>query len=259
MRNFLISLIVNILFLIPAAYADYSEIRNLDLEADGIGVMVIDCGAGFLKIEGAENLDRIEVKAEIVIEDMSGNKAREYIEKYANLSLENKHGRAVLVSNFENTKTSFWSLFRSQSALINLTIMVPKQMNLEIDDGSGDTWINEIKGDIYLDDGSGDLELTNINGFIELDDGSGDVHLSRLDGDIRVDDGSGDIRADNVAGTIEIDDGSGDIEVRKVDGNVVVDDGSGDIEISYVTQDVKILDDGSGQVKIAHVDGRVKR
>jgi len=259
MRRFITSVLINLIFLIPAAYADYSETRDLVLDAGQIDELVIDCGAGYLRIEGADEVDRIEVVAEIIVEDLSGSRAEEFIEKYANLRLRKKGSSAILVSTFDNSHGSIWSLFRNHSGLINLTVRVPKHMNLDIDDGSGEMWIRDIRGDIVIDDGSGEIEMDKILGYVEIDDGSGDIKMSDINGQVRIDDGSGDIKVRSLIGDVEVDDGSGDIEIRKVDGSVVVDDGSGDIDIKYVTQDVKIIDDGSGSVDIAHVDGRVRR
>jgi len=55
------------------ALADYSETREMEISADDVAILRIDCGAGFLEIKGIEGLESIKVKAEIFLDDMSGN------------------------------------------------------------------------------------------------------------------------------------------------------------------------------------------
>lgn len=254
----ILSLAINIILFTPV-FADLVEDKELNLSAEGITVFEIDCGAGDLIVEGVEGLSNIEVKAEIIIEGMKPSRARDYIEDYLRLELVEKHGRAFLNSYFDKSMPSSLFSFGQQNALINLYIKMPKNMNMRIDDGSGDTRISNITGDIDIDDGSGDLEMEYIGGSVDIDDGSGELVLSDIDGTVVIDDGSGEIRIKNVTGDVDIDDGSGDINVRKVDGSVSVDDGSGDINIRYVGRDVDVIDDSSGEVSISYVEGRVRK
>ena len=39
---------------------------------------------------------------------------------------------------------------------VNLTVRVPKAMNLYVDDGSGWLTVDNIKGEVRIDDGSGE-------------------------------------------------------------------------------------------------------
>lgn len=256
--GFMLSLAINIILFTPA-FADLTENRELNLVADDIRMFEIDCGAGNLYIRGVEGLTNIEVEAEIIIEGIKESRARDFMDKYLRLDLVEKHGKAVLTSYFDNSMPTTLFSFGRQSALINLVIKIPQNMGLKIDDGSGDTRIENVFGDVGIDDGSGDLEIEFINGNVDIDDGSGELIVSNIDGRVIIDDGSGEIRIKDVTGDVDIDDGSGDISVRKVGGSVAVDDGSGDINIRHVSRDVDIIDDGSGDVSISYVDGRVRR
>ncbi|MEW5923153.1 MAG: DUF4097 family beta strand repeat-containing protein [Candidatus Zixiibacteriota bacterium] len=256
--RFLLSLAINLILFTPV-FADLIEDRELSLSAEGINAFEIDCGAGDLIVEGVEGLSNIEVRAEIIIEGMKDSRARDYIDKYLRLELVQKHGRAVLNSYFDRSMPTSLFSFGSQNALINLFVKMPKNMDMRIDDGSGDTRISNISGDIDIDDGSGDLEIEFIGGNVDIDDGSGELVLSSIDGTVVIDDGSGEIRINDVTGDVDIDDGSGDIAVRKIGGSVAVDDGSGDISIRHVGRDVDVIDDSSGDVSISYVEGRVRR
>jgi DUF4097 and DUF4098 domain-containing protein YvlB len=211
------------------------KVKNLQMSAAGIEKLEIDCGAGFLYLSGDESLDSIEVEAEIVVGAKNEREIMEYVEKHVELELKKQVDKAILVSKFN--KGHFWDNFRTR--VINLKVRVPKNM------------------DLYIDDGSGEMKVEQINGQVEIDDGSGEILISNIQGDVSIDDGSGTIDVTDVFGNLNINDGSGTIEVRNVEHNVKVDDGSGSIDISDVGGDVIIADDGSGSLKIQNVKGQV--
>lgn len=224
--------VITLLILCTTAAFSFEKVKDLRLSTEGIHTLKIDSGSGFLKVTGNESLRAIEVKAEIDVKGKSDKDADEYIRKNVVLTLERKGDGAVLVSKFKN------KLF-SGSRAINLTVNIPKNIHLVVDDGSGELSIQDITGDIYVDDGSGEIEIENIQGNIKIDDGSGSVSVNDVEGDV------------------SIDDGSGTIDVSGVSGTVVVDDGSGSINIEGVGGDVHIKDDGSGSLSIRDVKGKV--
>lgn len=225
-------LFIFLMILCVAAAHSFEQVKDLSLSADGIEKLKVDCGSGFLKVSGKDSLRTIEVRAEIAVKGKSDEEAEDYIRKNVVLTLEKKGNRAVLVSQFKD------SIF-SGSRVIDLTVEVPKNIQLDVDDGSGFVTIQNITGSIYVDDSSGDL------------------NIEQIQGDVKVDDGSGTIDVSNIRGNVSIDDGSGSIDVQDVTGNVVVDDGSGSIRIEGVGGDVHIKDDGSGSLNIRDVKGKV--
>lgn len=204
-----------------AAQAEYVDKRSLSVAAENLKILKIDCRAGSLEVEGIEGLDSILVEAEIVLEGVSSKKAEEFIEDNMELDLTTRGEKAELDSWFDNTGSLLGRLFGHGSALIDLTVKVPKNMAVDIDDGSGDTWVHDLGSDLNIDDGSGNIEV------------------------------------ENIVGRVEIHDGSGKILVKHVTGNVIIDDGSGSIVINHVSQDVEIVEDGSGRRWIRNVGGEV--
>ena len=266
--------VIAILFIASFAYADYIKEMKMNLSANGIRDFAVDCGAGSLEISGVDGLDEIRVMAEIVIEDMDDDEAEEFMDKYMVLDLDKRGSGAELRSFFETSSRS-WFFFGGGNYWINLTIKVPMGLKLDIDDGSGNMYVenmaNDVKiddgsgsmtilditGNVYIEDGSGEIEAENIRGELEIDDGSGEIDLEQIYGELTIDDGSGEINAKGVEGDVDIDDGSGDMVLRNITGSVVVDDGSDDIRINGVTEDVRIISSGSGGTRITNVDGRV--
>jgi len=207
----------------------------MSLSAAGIDRLVIDCGSGFLHVSGEESLRSIEVEAEIIVNGKRERDMKDYVEENVKLGLKKQGSKAVLVSMFKNQFPNI--NFRTR--VINLTVRVPKNMDVEVDDGSGEVKIAQIDGNIQIDDGSGEISVRDIHGDVEVDDGSGTV----------------DVR--DVTGSVTVDDGSGTIEISDIGESVKVSDGSGSIYIDGVAGDVIIKDDGSGSVKIKNVIGKV--
>lgn len=238
------------LFLFTSIAFPSEQVKQLNLSAKGIDELDIDCGAGFLKVYGRENLKEIKVEAEIVVK---GGNVKSVIKKYIKLSLKKRGRSAVLVSQVDWNGAS--SLFRS--AVINLTVTIPKNIDLKVDDGSGSMEIAGITGDLKVDDGSGSMKIKDITGVLEVEDGSGSITISEIKGNVDIDDSSGEMDAKDIQGDISIKDGSGSIYVRDIGGNVTVRDGSGSININGVEKNVNILRSGSGDLNIQNVKGKV--
>ena len=216
---------------------DYTKKKTLSLSAGNISKFEINCGSGSLEIRGDKRADKIEVFATIKVRNARRNRAEELIEEDLELTLEKKGNRAVLISKYQRG-----SFFRRNTQIsVDLVVTIPRELDLDIDDGSGSIEIRDINGDIYIEDGSGGLKIKNIRGNVEIDDGSGQLDIYNIEGDV------------------EVDDNSGSMDIRDVDGSVIVSDGSGSIYISGVGKNVTIRADGSGGVRIRNVKGDVRR
>jgi DUF4097 and DUF4098 domain-containing protein YvlB len=227
-----------VLFVFCASIAfSFETKKNLSLSADGIDGLEIDCGSGFCYVTGDDSIRSIEVQAEIIVEGKREREAEEYIEDNVKLELKKQGSKAILISRFE----SRFRPFNFRNRVINLTVRIPEDM------------------DLYVDDGSGELRIEQIAGRVQVDDGSGELTIRNIRGDVSIEDGSGTIEVDDVSGNLFVDDGSGTIEVNDVGKDVEVSDGSGSIYIDGVGGDVIIRDDGSGSLHIQNVKGRVKK
>lgn len=231
---------------------------NLSLKAGGIEYFEIDCGSGYLKVKGIEGLKQIEVEATLVTKGIDDEDLEEFKEKYVTLKLEQNGKKARLISEI-TSGFSISSLFKHKEARINLDIRIPKNLNLEIDDGSGSIEISDINGYVKLDDGSGSIEIVNIKDWVEIEDGSGSIIVENIGGKVEINDGSGSIRVSDVKGDVDVDDNSGTVGIYNITGSVVVDDGSGGIVIDGVEKDVYIKNSGSGSLSIRNVKGKVRK
>jgi DUF4097 and DUF4098 domain-containing protein YvlB len=210
------------------------EAKSLILSAEGIDKLEIDCGAGFLKVQGREGLHSIEVKAEIFVRGVDDEDMKSFIEGHVKLTLEKEGSRAVLVSEVKDG-----SIFSFRDARIDLTVNVPRKMDLGIDDGSGSIDLVHIMGNVIIDDGSGDIQVEDIQGNLEIDDGSGEIEVRTISGDVAIDDGSGSLSAYDIGGSL------------------TVDDGSGSIDVDGVAKDLVLKETGSGSLHFRNIKGQV--
>jgi len=221
---------------------DYKETKILKLDTPKIEWLKINATAGFIIITGDNNLDHIEVIADI-----------ETYNQDFKLSLEVKGSDAILEADTDENSFLSWGNY---SPKIDLTIKLPPNLKLSIKDGSGQIQIVQMKNDILIDDGSGDMTISDISGNLEIEDGSGNIMIKNIGGNVSIEDGSGDMSISDTSGNLEIVDGSGSTMIKNITANVSIKDGSGDLTIDHVDGKV-FVDDGSGDIKISSIGGLV--
>lgn len=232
MRSFIV-MAMFVASLAQAGWSDYEEVRNLDIDVDGVSELSIKAGAGSMDVTGVSGLDKIYVKANVIVPNADEEKALKVIDKKINLSLEKRGSEVQLDAWFDNGIMGF-----GNDAYIVLDVRVPQGLSVNIDDGSGSIDVLDVAGDVTIDDGSGSIDVDNV-------------------ANLKIDDGSGSIDIENASGDVSIVDGSGSISIVHVGGSVSIDDGSGSIKVSDVENDLIIVDDGSGGLSISDVRGSV--
>ena len=142
-------------------------------------------------------------------------------------------------------------------ARIDLRVEVPLGMEAEIEDGSGSMRLSGL-GDLTVDDGSGEVYVEDIRGFVEIDDGSGRLEIRDVQGDVFVEDGSGSMDIVGVTGSITVEDGSGSIDIRDVGQDVLAYEiGSGTIRVSGVEGNFTVRDGRLERIRYSDVRGVV--
>lgn len=125
-------------------------------------------------------------------------------------------------------------------AYLDLQVVVPAGLPVEITDSSGDMSIDGVS-------------------VVRIDDSSGDILVEDATATVRVSDSSGDIVIRGARGVHVARDSSGDIGIERVTGNVLIEqDSSGDVLVSDVGGSFELLSDGSGQVRVTDVKGTVR-
>ncbi len=215
--------------------------RQLQLNANNLQQLVAETEAGDLHIIGEKGREQIEVEARINFDNID----------QLELTLEAKGNAAVLVAR-NKEQVSFGYV---DNASIDLVVRVPERFALKLEDGSGDTRVEGLTGDLLIADGSGNLQVSG-GRQVTIEDGSGNLSLAQTTGNVSIDDGSGDIRASQIGGTLTLTDGSGDVEISQVQGTVTIEDGSGDIRVAQAGG-LTVDDDGSGELSYQQISGRI--
>lgn len=251
---------------VASAQCRFEAPRALDLDLDGIRAVRLVTQAGALSVTGSADATTLSVQGRACAS------SRGLLD---DVRLASSRDGDVLVLRTEVPRAGFFFA----SAYLDLVVVLPDTLPLEIDDGSGavevgdvaslrltdgsgDVRVDGVAGDVVLEDGSGDLAIHDVTGSVEvLRDGSGAIDVTRVGGSVEVArDASGDIAVTGVGGSVWIrDDASGGIMVEDVRGDVRIDeDGSGDVDVRGVGGDFVLLRDGSGSVRYADVAGSVE-
>jgi hypothetical protein len=215
-----------VFFAAPLTAQDYTAPRNATVPAGGAERIEVIARAGGLRIEGRPGARDVSVRGTARASSRSG---------LEEIKLIAEERRGTIYIEADIPEHHGWNDDDNQS--LDLVIEVPRDLPLDVKDGSGD------------------LEIRNV-GALQLEDGSGDATVEHIGGNLSVQDGSGDLRITAVKGDVDVTDGSGTLEIRDVEGGVEIGQkGSGSLRITSVAKSVQIHAKGSGSVDVAHVGG----
>lgn len=227
--------------------------KNIDLTLDlsSSDTLAINAAAGDLNVTGVSGSDQA------IINGKACASKEEWLEQ-SGVSTSTGANAEINV-NLPDIDGG-WSMTGNNYAWIDLNIMVPENMQLEVRDSSGDMLLKNIAA-VEIQDSSGDIEIEKARDTVSIRDSSGDIDIDEAGGDITIEsDSSGDINANDINGSVLVmSDSSGDIDVSNVSENVVVErDSSGDISAIDVDGDFRVLKDGSGGIRSNNVKGEIQ-
>jgi hypothetical protein len=210
--------------------------RSAREAVQGITRLVLVAQAGELRVLGARGAQHIEAAGEACAP------SQRLLDK-------------VTISSRREGSTLYVEATTPSDASLDLSIIVPDTIALDVQDSSGDATFEDLRS-LKLIDGSGNVRIRRIADAVDLTDGSGNISVDQV-GSISLSDGSGDIILDRVGGNAEVVvDGSGDIYVRDVSGSVhVLQDGSGEIDMVQVKGNATVGNDGSGRIYAGRIGG----
>ena len=215
-----------------------------------------------LEIEGSEN-----------VSDITFERGKEGV------TVEENKDRLVIKSKSKGIHIDIFGFKIGEDIYTeNVKIIVPSNINLFINNISGDIDVKNINGNVKLKTISGDIKLEDIKGDVDCYTLSGDIRINNISGEFNIVSKTGDINIDNIekegviktySGDLEIKDGnfekillstfSGDQRVDNVNINdsMEIKTMSGDIDIDLLTKDIRILiETKSGEGKINY-EGKI--
>jgi hypothetical protein len=238
------------LLLAPASLAaqwtreGVSADRDAAIPVGGASVVAVEARAGSLRIEGRAGVDEVRARG------TARASSREVLEQVRLVTERRGDQVTVVVETPRDLRDGEW-------AALDLVVEVPRELALDVTDGSGDLEIRSV-GALRLIDGSGGIELEGIGGALRIQDGSGEIRVRDARGDVEVQDGSGEIELAGVQGSVRVHDGSGELDVRDVGRDVVIErKGSGEITVERVRGDLLVDRGVRRTVRHADVQGRV--
>jgi len=226
---------------------DYTAPRSANVPASRAQRIEVIARAGSLRIDGRNGARDVSVRGTA---RASSRSALEEIKLIA----EERGGTIYIEADIPENRD--WRDDDHQS--LDLTIEVPSDLPINVQDGSGDLEIRNV-GELELSDGSGEAVIEHVGGNLRMRDGSGSVHIADVRGDVSVTDGSGLLDIRDVEGGVEIGSkGSGELRVASVAKSVHVrSKGSGSVDVSHVGGDFVVERKASGDIQYSDVKGRV--
>jgi hypothetical protein len=229
----------------------YDEPRTARVDARGASRIVIIGRAGWLRVEGKPNT------TEVVAEGTARAPSKDLLDGIK-LTGTREGDIVRVVVDMPDTRNRQWDSNWDSGPALDLTVTVPANIPVEIEDSSGDLRVMGTAA-LDVDDNSGGVEIRDVTGALRVRDGSGELDIQNVRGDVTIEDGSGEIDVRDVTGSVTIRDGSGSITARTVGGSVeVLRDGSGGIRVVDVGGDLIVERSRKKGVSYSGVKGRVR-
>ena len=167
----------------------YEKQIDQSLDLSGSSELQVLAAAGDLEITGAESISEATIKGRVCVS------SEEWLEA---ANVETSGGdRAKILVNLPDTDGG-WSWTGRRYAYLDLVLLVPNDMPLDVKDSSGDVEIQSVAA-VSIQDSSGDIEIADVSGPVRIRDSSGDIEVNDVDGDVTiVSDSSGDIEGEDI-------------------------------------------------------------
>ena len=248
--------VVTFLFVAAAAQAgwfddcDHHAHRAAQLDMNGVTHVIVIAKAGSLRVEGRDGSHAVVASGEACASDE---------DVLRGVTLAVKRTGSIATVEVHIPAVNGWSFFGGSSAALDLTVTLPPNVPVDINDTSGGMTVVNV-GTCSIDDTSGEIDVRRVHGDLTIRDTSGGIYVDDVSGSVHIpSDTSGGIEVRHVGGGVRIDeDTSGAITIAEVKGSVLIGDkGSGSIYVSDVGGDFTVNHKGSGGIDYARVAGRV--
>jgi len=251
MRKYLVLITMLAAGSVQAWECKYEKNLDVTLDVQGSEQLAIAAAAGDLQVTGHSATTEARVHGKVCASE------EEWLEQS---EITAAGGRNASIGVSLPDSNDGWSLTGNRYVYMDLEIVVPVDIALDIRDSSGDVDI-EGTGPVTIKDSSGDIDIRDVHGDVVLEDSSGDIDLVAIGGNVNVrQDSSGDIDGRRIEGAVRVEkDSSGDIRFEQVRDDFVVErDSSGDIVAETIGGDFRVLKDGSGEIRSSNVTGKVE-
>jgi hypothetical protein len=224
---------------------DFASELSVEVSASDAQRLTISAGSGSLVVEGRSGASAVTATA-------TACASEEWMLDEMEIALDRRGSTVDLETLYPEDA---WR--RDGYARIDLRVEVPLGMAAEVEDGSGSATLSGL-GELRVNDGSGDLYIEDIRGTLDIEDGSGGLEITGVQGDVFVEDGSGSMEIVGVTGSVTVEDGSGSMDIRDVGEHVMAYEiGSGILRVSGVEGDLTVEDGRNERIRYSGVEGTV--
>jgi len=250
-------------FEVPLAHYSYRQGQDIQRAVPAGAHIIIETGRGDIKVhtDAGSNLVVHAQKAVLGSSELGA----QGLLKRAEVVIENSGNEYRVHPDNEGP--------RSARLKVDLDVIVPKSVGVEVATGHGDIDLSGIAGNAVARSGAGDITLTGIGSDVTVGLQRGDAKISGIFGnvklmgrgnDIELTDISGDVMAEgafigtihasNVAKTLHCVSPWADLTVAQLSGHLEAD--SGDVEISGASGPAKLITHNK-DIRVADVLGRI--
>ena len=231
--------------------------ETLDFEASTGMNLVIHSDGGGIRVEpGEEDVIHIEMVKTAWRSDEEG--AAQAAEDMKLLVTETE-GRLVLT--YKRSETGDLHFINEMADSIEMLVLVPAEIYLELDTDFGDIYVKDLQGDADLSNDFGNIEVHDLKGALQMNSENGELILDNIKtgrGDISADTSFGEIRAEGLSAEyITLNSTNGDITGGDLDAkkDLLIQTSFG--EVKMVNLKAATLTAESQNGKISLEDGQV--
>ncbi len=235
---------------LKAEDCEFEKQIDMKLDLAGSDSLAVIAKAGKLTITGSSDTNEAIISGTVCVSKES------WLEKS---SVETRGGKSARIEVNLPSTDGGWMIFGDRYARLDLELIVPDDLRLDVKDSSGSMDIRGV-GALKVKDSSGSIEIEDTNGPVSLEDSSGSITLNRIGGDVTiVSDSSGSISGRDINGFVLVKkDSSGSIHFTDVTHDFIVEqDSSGGIVAERIGGDFKVFKDSSGGIRSSDIAGEV--
>ena len=226
-------------------HCDFANELSVEVSASDAQRLTISAGSGSLVVEGRSG-------ASAVTDTATPCASEEWMLDELEIALDRRGSTVDLETLYPEDA---WR--RDGYARIDLRVELPLGMAAEVEDGGGSATLSGL-GELRINDGSGELYVEDIRGTLDIEDGSGGLEIMGAQGDVFVEDGSGSMEIVGVTGSVTVEDGSGSMDIRDIGQHVMAYEiGSGILRVSGVEGDFTVKDSRNERIRYSSVQRTV--
>ncbi len=144
----------------------------------------------------------------------------------------------------------------------NWVLMVPDNLDLDVNSGTGDLTISGVTADLDANSGTGDIFIEGMEGRFDINSGTGGVTIDNAKGKFDLNSGTNAVRVTNSEGKFDANSGTGNVQFRKVKptGNSTLNSGTGNVAftISGPIEADLALSSGTGNAVLDFAGNKVE-